>query len=144
MFFWNGRNFSQNLAKFRTIRSFSIYTDAYPVQPPDSAGDANRLMKTMIKSLPPSSRLQRIFVYASVRDEDARCLKEGWSGNMQGPGPGSYSFGSCYLFCRNGGAWRVQDDLKILLDDEAPHGVEEYNSIDSNASTVFYFDDADM
>lgn len=43
-----------------------------------------------------------IYINAAMMDEDARCMQEGWSGNMTSPffGPGAHSFGSSYTFLK--------------------------------------------
>ncbi|KLO04045.1 hypothetical protein SCHPADRAFT_948039 [Schizopora paradoxa] len=106
-FFWETGDFPDQLGRFKHIERFAIYTDAYPVQPPDEELEIFKLMYDMTAHLPNDMQLCIIFIMASIRDEDERCSIEGWSSNMQymdagkiGPMTNEFQSGSCYSFIK--------------------------------------------
>ncbi|KLO04092.1 hypothetical protein SCHPADRAFT_947987 [Schizopora paradoxa] len=128
--FWEIGGFTEKLGKFKHIERFSIYTNAYPVQPPDDEIEIFKLKCSMTDDLPTDSRLCVIFIMGSILDEDERCEEEGWNSNMKymdagsfGPMKNEFQFGSCYSFVKTlthpevedkevlsvEGGWRVAD-----------------------------------
>ncbi len=92
-FIWNNPNISNCIAAFKTIRRFSIYTDAYLVQPADSTRAVCKFLANLVDHLPANHPLEIIFVLAAALDDDERAALEGWESNMAGD---QFTGGFCY------------------------------------------------